>query len=367
MLLSTSPHAGSEDFHRDPHTILVLNSWSLSVGSLCVLCTDFFLPNQTICWISQSCRLFLSTPPHPSFIEIMDIHCCIDFKCMAGWLDFLFLFNQAILSTTGGRYLSPSQGPRTPEHNRSLWQLPRLQSPQEAVGWGWGGQASGLASQERTDPHVHRTNRTRPRRKDQRRSSDSRTEIDWLRGDGGQGRRRRPLGTRVSHRIRMRKGSPGLSKSVVRTPQENTHLSESGHPPSEGVVPGVMVSAQRGVGRAWPAPWPSAGGHPLRQRPPVVSQLWPPPFPPTHYPTFLNKMFSDGMFQENSIETWMLSRVKQITSPGWMHESSARAWCTGKTQRDQVKREVGGGIRMGNTCKSMANSCQCMTKTTIIL
>ena len=27
----------------------------------------------------------------------------------------------------------------------------------------------------------------------------------------------------------------------------------------------------------------------------------------------------------------ILSRVKQITSPGWMHETSARTWCTGKT------------------------------------
>ena len=68
------------------------------------------------------------------------------------------------------------------------------------------------------------------------------------------------------------------------------------------------------------------------------------------------------MFRENSIETCILSRVKQITSPGWMHETSAQAWCTGKTQRDQVEREVGGGIGMGNTCKSMADSCQCMTK-----
>ena len=74
-----------------------------------------------------------------------------------------------------------------------------------------------------------------------------------------------------------------------------------------------------------------------------------------------------GMFQENSIETCILSRVKQITSPGWMHETSAQAWCTGKTQRDRVEREVGGGIRMGNTCKSMADSFQCMTKPTTIL
>ena len=74
-----------------------------------------------------------------------------------------------------------------------------------------------------------------------------------------------------------------------------------------------------------------------------------------------------GMFRENSIETSILSRVKQITSPGWMHETSARTWCTGKSQRDQAEREVGGGIGMGNTCKSMADSCQYMAKTTTIL
>ena len=74
-----------------------------------------------------------------------------------------------------------------------------------------------------------------------------------------------------------------------------------------------------------------------------------------------------GMFRENSIETCILSRVKQISSPGWMHETSARAWCTGKTQRDRVEREVGRGIGMGNTRKSMADSCQCMAKPTTIL
>ena len=60
----------------------------------------------------------------------------------------------------------------------------------------------------------------------------------------------------------------------------------------------------------------------------------------------------------------ILSIVKQITIPGGMHETSARAWCTGKTQRNQVQREVGGGIGMGNTGTSMADSCQCMTKLT---
>ena len=73
-----------------------------------------------------------------------------------------------------------------------------------------------------------------------------------------------------------------------------------------------------------------------------------------------------GMFQENSIKTCILSRVKQITIPGWMRETSARTWCTGKTQRDRVESEVGGGIGMGNTCKPMADSFQCMTKSTTI-
>ena len=55
-----------------------------------------------------------------------------------------------------------------------------------------------------------------------------------------------------------------------------------------------------------------------------------------------------GMFWQNSIETSILSSVKQITSPGGMHEASARAWCTGKTQSHQVEREVGGGDRDGD-------------------
>ena len=65
-----------------------------------------------------------------------------------------------------------------------------------------------------------------------------------------------------------------------------------------------------------------------------------------------------GMFWENSIKTCILSRVKQITSPGWIHETSAQGWCTGKTQRDGIGREVGGRIVMRNTCKSMADSWQ---------
>ncbi|KAB0384452.1 hypothetical protein FD755_006369 [Muntiacus reevesi] len=35
--------------------------------------------------------------------------------------------------------------------------------------------------------------------------------------------------------------------------------------------------------------------------------------------------------------------------------SGARAWCTGRTLRSRVGREVGGGIGMGNTCNYMAD------------
>ena len=63
----------------------------------------------------------------------------------------------------------------------------------------------------------------------------------------------------------------------------------------------------------------------------------------------------------------ILSVVKQITSPGGMYETSALAWCTGKTQGNRVEREVGVGIGIRNTCNSMVDSYQCMTKPTAML
>ena len=45
----------------------------------------------------------------------------------------------------------------------------------------------------------------------------------------------------------------------------------------------------------------------------------------------------------------------------------AQGWCTGMTLREGMGREVRGGLKMGNTCRSMADSCQCMAKTTNIL
>ena len=69
-----------------------------------------------------------------------------------------------------------------------------------------------------------------------------------------------------------------------------------------------------------------------------------------------------GMIRENSTETCILSYVKQIASPGSMHETG----CSGLVHwEDPVGwdgREVGRGFRMGNTCTPVADSCQCMAK-----
>ena len=54
------------------------------------------------------------------------------------------------------------------------------------------------------------------------------------------------------------------------------------------------------------------------------------------------------MILENSIETCILPHVKQITSPGWMHETSAQGFCTGMTLRDGVGREGEGGSGWGH-------------------
>ena len=42
----------------------------------------------------------------------------------------------------------------------------------------------------------------------------------------------------------------------------------------------------------------------------------------------------------------------------------AQCSCTGMTLRDGMGREVGGSVRMGNTCTPMADSCEYRAKTT---
>ena len=74
-----------------------------------------------------------------------------------------------------------------------------------------------------------------------------------------------------------------------------------------------------------------------------------------------------GVIGENSIETCILPYVKQIASPGSMYETGP----SGPVHWDDPEgwdEEGGAGkFRIGDTCTPMADSCQCMAKTTIIL
>ena len=54
-----------------------------------------------------------------------------------------------------------------------------------------------------------------------------------------------------------------------------------------------------------------------------------------------------GMIWEDSIETYILSHVKQITSPGSMHETGHSGLVHWDDLRDGVGREVGGGVQDG--------------------
>ena len=50
-----------------------------------------------------------------------------------------------------------------------------------------------------------------------------------------------------------------------------------------------------------------------------------------------------GMLWENGIETCILSYMKQIASPGWMHET----WCLGLVHWDDPEGSDGEGGRRG--------------------
>ena len=73
------------------------------------------------------------------------------------------------------------------------------------------------------------------------------------------------------------------------------------------------------------------------------------------------------MIEENSIETCILPYVKWIASPGWMHETGRSGLVHWDDPEGWDEEGGGRGLRMGNTCTSMADLCQCMAKTTTIL
>ena len=59
--------------------------------------------------------------------------------------------------------------------------------------------------------------------------------------------------------------------------------------------------------------------------------------------------------------------VKGQTSAGRQEQEINSIRCTGTTLRDGMGRVLGGGFKMQDTCTPMADSYQCMAKTTTIL
>ena len=77
------------------------------------------------------------------------------------------------------------------------------------------------------------------------------------------------------------------------------------------------------------------------------------------------------MTWENGIEIYILSYVKQITSPGSMQ--GAQGWCSGMTQRggmtqrNGMGREVGGGVQDGEHMYTHVGFMSLYGKTNTIL
>ena len=74
-----------------------------------------------------------------------------------------------------------------------------------------------------------------------------------------------------------------------------------------------------------------------------------------------------GMIWENGIETCILSYVKQIASPGSMHDTGCLGLVHWDTQRDGMGREVGEAFRMRNTCKKKKKNVSLKTHCNLTL
>ena len=73
------------------------------------------------------------------------------------------------------------------------------------------------------------------------------------------------------------------------------------------------------------------------------------------------------MIWENGIEICILSYVKQIASPGSMHETGHSGLVHWDDPEGWDGEGSGWGVHDGDTCTHVVDSCQCMVKTTTIL
>ena len=64
-----------------------------------------------------------------------------------------------------------------------------------------------------------------------------------------------------------------------------------------------------------------------------------------------------GMIWNNGIETCIISFVKQIASPGSMHDTGCSGLVHWDNQEGWYEERGGRGFKMGNTCTPMADPC----------
>ena len=74
-----------------------------------------------------------------------------------------------------------------------------------------------------------------------------------------------------------------------------------------------------------------------------------------------------GWFERIALKHVYYHMWNRLPVQVWCMRQGTQGWCTGMTLRDGMGREEGEGFRMGNTCTPMADSCECMAKTTTIL
>ena len=71
------------------------------------------------------------------------------------------------------------------------------------------------------------------------------------------------------------------------------------------------------------------------------------------YPVPLSAGYSS--VSSSCLNCWVWGVLSVFWHDAW-------GWCTGTTQRDGMRREEGGGFRMGNTCIPVADSFQYLAK-----
>ena len=74
-----------------------------------------------------------------------------------------------------------------------------------------------------------------------------------------------------------------------------------------------------------------------------------------------------GMIWENGIETCIISYKKQITSPGSTQDTGSLGLVHWDDPEGWYGERGGREVQDGDKCTTMAESCQCMAKTTTIL